>query len=187
VHDIQVSKIAVGEVDLVNLLVHDESFKQFLGIYRNALGIYGPGKLWREYSLIYVWYLRGCEGNYLEARIVAVCGVEVVEIPAASAEDNNPAPLRSITPTVVCHRVSPPNGSMALDSTKGSPVLTDGCLVLVAGLSHFLVAGLSQFYVESGLSTYDSVQLSASAARGPGWAGNQWFVHPRCVRNSHHR
>ena len=88
-HDVFVGDVAVGEIDLGHAVLLDQGVELFLGEDGDAVGIELAGQDGRVFPAVDVGNLGGGEGDDLEIRIVAEVGVEVVEIAAGRAHDDD--------------------------------------------------------------------------------------------------
>ncbi len=83
--------VAVGEQDLVNVLVTKQPRQVGLRDDRDAVGIAGAGEFGREPAAVDAGNLRGGEGDDLDGRIVAQRDEEVVEVAPGRAHDDRSA------------------------------------------------------------------------------------------------
>ncbi len=93
VHHLLMRDVAVGEDDLLDLPITAEGVQLRLVDDRNALGIKHAGELRRIAAAADAGNLRSGERDHLPRRVVAVDDVEVVEVAAGGAEDDD-APTR---------------------------------------------------------------------------------------------
>ena len=89
VHDVLVGDVAVGEMDVVDLVGGDELVELGLGVDRDALGIELAGQGRGILAAFDVRDLGGGEGDDLVVGIVAEEGVEVVEVAPGGAHDDD--------------------------------------------------------------------------------------------------
>ena len=89
VHDVLVGHVAVGEIDLGHVEFADERVELFLGVDGDAVRIELSGQDGRILAAFDVGNLGGREGHDLEVRVVPEVGVEIVEIPARGAHDDD--------------------------------------------------------------------------------------------------
>lgn len=85
--------VAVREDDLIDGLLAADRVERGLRLDRDAIAVERTGQHWRVTAVADAWNLRPREGDHLGAGIVAVDDVEVVEVAAGRANDDN-APWR---------------------------------------------------------------------------------------------
>src|SRR5512140_2777625 len=89
VHDVLVGQVAVGEVDVVDLVCGDESLHLGLGLDGDALGIELAGEDRGILAAGDVRDLRGRDSDHPIVGIVTEIGVEIVEVAPRGAEDQD--------------------------------------------------------------------------------------------------
>ena len=89
VHDVGVGEVAVGEMDVVDLVVGDELVELGLGLDRDALGIELAGQDRGILAALDVRDLRRREGDDPVVGVVTEVGVEVVEVAPGGAHDDD--------------------------------------------------------------------------------------------------
>ena len=88
-HHVLVGHVAVGEHDLLHAVLLDQLRHLRLVVDRDALGVQPAGQLGRVLAVVDVRDLRRREGDDLVRFVVAEVRVEVVEVPARGAHDED--------------------------------------------------------------------------------------------------
>jgi len=89
VHDVLVGEVAVGQHDLVDLVVADDRRQLLLRQDRDAVGVVAAGQRGWVGAAGDPGDLGGGEGDHPGLRVVAEDGVEVVEVAPAGAHDHH--------------------------------------------------------------------------------------------------
>jgi hypothetical protein len=89
VHDVLVTDVAVGEDNLVDAQPPDEVLPLVLGVDGDAGGVQAARELGRIAATGNVGDLCGSEGDNLVLRVISVDQVEVVEVAASRAENQD--------------------------------------------------------------------------------------------------
>ncbi len=90
-HDMLVGDVRVGEDDLIDVSLRDQSGELVLGQDRNPVGISRPRERGRVGPVGDPGDLRRREGDDLDLGIVAIDDVEVVEVAAPGSHDQHSA------------------------------------------------------------------------------------------------
>jgi hypothetical protein len=84
-----IGDVAVGKHAVIGIQFLDQSEQIFFGINRNPIRVQLAGQLRREFAAFDARNLSGRKGHHVIGIIVAVIGVEVVEVPSSSSDNDN--------------------------------------------------------------------------------------------------